>query len=388
MKTFKIHILFVTLTLAIMSSCNSSQKDKKVTVSEQPKETEFITISEAQFKSSNMEMGSLSKQNFSDGIITNGFIDVPPASRAKVSAIMAGFVKKSSLLIGDKVKKGQLLLTLENPDFIEIQQNYLEVFEKLKYLKNEYERQKTLYEEKISSQKNYLKAESEYKSTVAQLNSLEQKLRMMNINITNVRSGNFTSEISIYAPISGSITKVNASVGKFMNASDVILEVVNIEHKHLELVVFEKDVLKVKAGQQIKFKTPENSEKIYTAEVHLIGTAIDEMKRTAKVHGHLEDESEPFLVGMFVEAEIVTDSKEKLALPTGSLLKEDGNHYVLALNSQENGTYNFEKVKVKIGTKNEDWIEIIDGTKLVANKQILIKGAFIPLEEGSGGHSH
>ena len=87
MKTLKIHILFVTLTLAIMSSCNSSQKDKKVTVSEQPKETEFITISEAQFKSSNMEMGSLSKQNFSDGIITNGFIDVPPASRAKVSAI-------------------------------------------------------------------------------------------------------------------------------------------------------------------------------------------------------------------------------------------------------------------------------------------------------------
>ncbi|WP_298286211.1 efflux RND transporter periplasmic adaptor subunit [uncultured Lutibacter sp.] len=388
MKTLKQYILLIIVTVIAMSSCNSSQKEEKVTVNEQIKEPEFITISEAQFESSNMEMGNLSKQNFSEGIITNGFIDVPPASKAKVSAIMEGFIKKSPLLIGDKVKKGQLLLTLENPDFIEIQQNYLEVFEKLKYLKNEYERQKTLYEEKISSQKNYLKAESDYKSSVAHLNSLEQKLRMMNINITNVKAGNFTSEISIFAPISGSITKVNASVGKFMNASDVILEVVNIEHKHVELIVFEKDVLKVKEGQQIKFKTPENSEKIYNAEVHLIGTAIDEMKRTTKVHGHLEDESEPFLVGMFVEAEIVTDSKEKLALPTSSLLEEDGNHYVLALNSQDNGNYNFEKVKVEIGAKNEDWFEIIDDEKLMVNKQILIKGAFIPLEEGGGGHSH
>jgi cobalt-zinc-cadmium efflux system membrane fusion protein len=387
MKKLTIYKLLAIVTIVIASSCKTSKKEEINTNNSVQKEN-YITITNEQFSSSNMELGTLAMQPFTEGIITNGFIDVPPASKAKVSAIMEGFVKHSPLLIGDKVKKGQLLLTIENPDFIEIQQNYLEVSEKLKYLKNEYERQKTLFNEQITSEKNFLKAESDYKSAIAQSNSLEQKIKLMNVNIANVKAGKFTSIIPIYAPITGSITQVNASVGKFMNASDVILEVVNSEHKHLELVVFEKDVLKVKEGQLIKFQIPENSEKFYNAEVHLIGKSIDETKRTVKVHGHLEDESEPFLVGMFVEAEIITNSLEKIALPVSALIEEDGNYFVLALNSKEPAYYNFEKLMVKTGLKNENWVEIIDSDNLLLNKQILIKGAFIPLEEGDGGHSH
>ena len=66
-------------------------------------------------------------------------------------------------MVGDKVTKGQALLTLQNTEFLDIQKEYLEVAEQINYLKSEYERQKTLYDEKISSQKNYLKAESDYR---------------------------------------------------------------------------------------------------------------------------------------------------------------------------------------------------------------------------------
>jgi len=381
MKKLQIYYRLLVVTVLILSSCTTSKNEEKVTNTTVEK-VGLTSISKAQFNNSNMELGTPMLQKFSKGIVTNGFIDVPPASKAKVSAIMAGFIKESPLLIGDIVKKGELLLTVENPDFIEIQQNFLEIFEKLKYLKNEYERQKILFEEKITSQKNYLKSESEYKSAVAQVNSLEQKLRLMNINISNVKAGKFTSVIPIYAPISGSITQVNASVGKFMNASDVILEIINSNHKHLELVVFEKDVLKVEEKQFIKFQIPENSEEFYNAEVHLIGKSIDETKRTVKVHGHLKDESEPFLVGMFVEAEIITASKEKMALPISALLEEDGNYYILVLNSTTDNSFIFEKLAIKTGSKNEKWIEIIDTDNLLLNKQILVKGAFIPLEAG------
>jgi len=381
MKKLQIYYRLLVVTVLILSSCTTSKNEEKVTNTTIEK-VGLTSISKAQFNNSNMELGTPMLQKFSKGIVTNGFIDVPPASKAKVSAIMAGFIKESPLLIGDIVKKGELLLTVENPDFIEIQQNFLEIFEKLKYLKNEYERQKILFEEKITSQKNYLKSESEYKSAVAQVNSLEQKLRLMNINISNVKAGKFTSVIPIYAPISGSITQVNASVGKFMNASDVILEIINSNHKHLELVVFEKDVLKVEEKQFIKFQIPENSEEFYNAEVHLIGKSIDETKRTVKVHGHLKDESEPFLVGMFVEAEIITASKEKMALPISALLEEDGNYYILVLNSTTDNSFIFEKLAIKTGSKNEKWIEIIDTDNLLLNKQILVKGAFIPLEAG------
>jgi cobalt-zinc-cadmium efflux system membrane fusion protein len=384
MKIINIYKLVLVLTL--LSSCTTSKKEDQIIETEA--ETELVTVTQAQFSNSLMELGSVTTQAFSEGIVTNGFIDVPPSGRAKVSAIVEGFIKTLPLLIGDKVKKGQLVLTLENPDFIVIQQNYLEIFEQLKYLKSEYERQKTLFEEQITSQKNYLKAESDYKTAVAQFNSLQQKLRMMHINTEQVKEGKFTSVIPIYAPISGSVTQLNAGIGMFMNASDVILEIVNTEHKHLELIVFEKDVLKLKQKQNIIFKTPENSEKVYEAEVHLIGKSIDETKRTVKVHGHLKDESEPFLVGMFVEAKIITHSVEKKALPVTALLEENENYFVLVLNSKDNDHYNFKKLAINIGLKNEDWVEIIDADNLLENKQILTKGAFIPIEEGEGGHSH
>ncbi|MEX1382845.1 MAG: efflux transporter periplasmic adaptor subunit, partial [Lutibacter sp.] len=135
MKKLHINSKLLVVSVLILSSCTTSKKEEIATDNSVDKISSYTTISKAQFTDSNMELGTIELQNFTKGIVTNGFIDVPPASKVKVSAIMAGFVKNSPLLIGDKVKKGQLLLTIENADFIEIQQNYLEIFEKLKYLK-------------------------------------------------------------------------------------------------------------------------------------------------------------------------------------------------------------------------------------------------------------
>jgi len=370
--------IIVLLLSIIAISCNTS-KTEEATVNPIKEDNNLVEITSSQFENSKMELGKTSKQFFTESIKTNGYIDVPPANRAKVSAIIGGYVKKSPLLVGDKVKKGQLLLTIENPDFIEIQQNYLEITEKLTYLKSEYNRQKTLFEEKITSQKNYLKAESDYKSALALSNGLSHKLKMININPLNVKAGKITSIVPIYAPISGSVTAVYTNVGEFMNASDVLLEIINNEHKHIELIVFEKEILKIREKQPILFKIPESSTKKYKAAVYLVGKSIDK-NRTVRVHGHLENEDVPFIVGMFVEAEIITNSIKKQALPIEAVLEKDNEYFVLVLKEKNDETYKFEKIKISIGEKNENWIEILG--KNIENKQILIKGAFLPLEKG------
>lgn len=380
MKNYIINTLYIISIFTVLVSCNDSKptaKNEKTGM----ETASLIEITKPQFETAKMELGKVSLQKFKKTIQTNGMIDVPPAYKAKVSAIMGGYIKTAPLLVGNQVKKGQLLLTIENPDFIELQQNYLEVSQKLNYLKSEYDRQKTLFAEKITSQKNFLKAESDYKSALALQNGLAQKLRLININPLNIQSDKITSKVPVYAPISGSITKVNASVGKFMNTSDVLLEIVNNEHKHLELVVFEKDVLKIKKGQKITFKIPESSDKFYDAEVHLIGKSIDDVTRTVKVHGHLKDENEPFLVGMFVEAKIEINSVEKKALPTNALLEDDGNYYILVLKEDKGTSMNFEKVKVNIGIKSEKWVEIMDENSTLQNEKVLTKGAFLPKKE-------
>tara|TARA_R110002111_G_scaffold98787_5_gene152551 strand:+ start:1000 stop:2100 length:1101 start_codon:yes stop_codon:yes gene_type:complete len=350
-----------------------NEKNNEVEVVSTKEDHDHITITKAQFDSEKMVFGTLSEFDFNESIEVNGMIDVPPQNKSSISTFIGGYITKTPLLIGNEVKKGQLLVTLQNPEYVEIQQNYLEVAEQLNYLKSEFNRQKTLFDEQITSEKNYLKAESTYKSNLAHYNGLRKKLQMMNISPKRVEQGQISSSINLYAPIEGYVTKVNVSNGTYVSPSDVILEIVDTDHIHLELSVFEKDIMKVKKGQKIKFKIPEASEDTFTAEVHLVGTTIDENSRRVNVHGHVDNEDANFIVGMFVEAEIITESSKHLGLPKAALVLEEDDAFVLVLNEKSNNEFHLNKVKINIGKETEDAFEILNAEILI-DKQILVKG--------------
>ena len=306
--------LYILLVAMVFIACGNDES-KESAVAETEAVQGYITVTKAQFESEKMAFGTLNEFDFNESIKVNGMIDVPPQNKSSISTFIGGYITKTPLLIGDEVKKGQLLVTLQNPEYVEIQQNYLEVAEQLNYLKSEFNRQKTLFDEEITSEKNYLKAESSYKSNLAHYNGLRKKLQMMNISPQRVEQGQISSSINLYAPIEGYVTKVNVSNGAFVSPSDVILEIVDTDHIHLELSVFEKDIMNVKKGQKILFQIPEASSETFDAEVHLVGTTIDETSRRVKVHGHVDNEEDNFIVGMFVEAEIITESSKRLGLP-------------------------------------------------------------------------
>ncbi len=372
----RIYILLISLVLV---ACGKEKRDQSVT--EEIVESNTILVSNSQFESENMQLGALTEQEFNESVKTTGFIDVPPQNKASVSTFLGGYVKRTPLLVGDKIKRGQLVATLENTEYVELQQQYLEVAEQLNYLKSEFTRQQTLFNEKITSEKNYLKAESTYKSAKAHYNGLRQKLKMMNLDPTSVEQGNISSTINLYAPISGYVTKVNVSNGSFVSSSDEIIEIVNTDHIHLELSVFEKDILKIKKGQQINFKVPEASEETFKADVHLVGTSVDETNRTIKVHGHIEDdESTNFVMGMFIDADILTEAKKGKALPKEAITEIEGDYFAMVLKETTKEEFSFDKIKLEIGKQNEEFIEVLN-TADFADKQVLIKGGFMLLSE-------
>jgi len=373
MKSFQ-YIIFLFSTLLFIACGESANKSENTTINI---ESKLIEISKAQFEGSKMQLGKFTAQSFPLVVQSTGMIDVPPQSRAIISSFAGGYVQKTPLLVGNKVRKGQVLATLENPEFVEMQQSYLETAQQLTYLKSEYDRQKTLVEEQISSQKNFLKAESDYKSALAIHNGLKKKLQMLNINISAVEAGNITSEIALYAPIHGSVTKMNISKGTYVSPSDEIMEIINTDHIHLELAVFEKDILKVKEGQKIVFNIPEALEDTFEAEVHLVGTSIDTKNRTVKVHGHLEDDkNHNFALGMFVDAKIITESSQELALPNDAIITLDDKYYVLLINSQEQAQYAFDQKEVIIGSSFNGYTRIKNIADFTENDQVLVKGAF------------
>jgi len=363
--------LFYIATIAsLLFSCKQEVAEEKVI------DDGLITVTESQFQSSKMEIGSPVEQDFDVTVKSSGKIDVPPQYRAKVTTFLGGYVKATKLLVGDKVSKGQALITLENTDYLDLQKDYVEVAEQINYLKSEFERQKTLYSEKITSQKNYLKAESDYRQTKGMYQGLREKLLLLNINPSNVERGKFTSQITISAPISGDVTVMNANVGMFMSPSDVILEIVDTNYLHLNLSIFEKDILHVKQGQKITFKVPEASKENFNSKVQLVGKSIESKDRTISVFGTLSPEiKEKLLSGMFVEANIITNSKKGFGVPSDAIITENDKHYVLVLNSKTR-EYKFKKTVITVGEKSEKFIEIMSNDNVNAKTKLLTKGVF------------
>jgi cobalt-zinc-cadmium efflux system membrane fusion protein len=372
-------ITFITLLFSFYN-CGTKEKETAVVPSNENSE-ESIQISQTQFEQNNMQLGMLKEHTFPNTIQVSGMIDVPPENKAVVNATMGGYIKKLSYLEGDTIKKGQLLATIENPEFVSLQQEYSEIHERLTFLKSEYERQKTMLDENITSQKSFLKAESDYKTAVATYNGLRAQLKILNISPSAVEKGIITASAPIYAPISGSITKVNVTKGAYISPANPIVEIIDNSHIHLELSVFEKDILKVKKEQPIEFSISEATAETFKATVHLVGTAI-EPNRTIKVHGHIENETAyHFLTGMFVEANIITDTFKAMALPNEAIITIDDIAYVLLLQKKEGNTYHFTQQQIEIGARYNTHTIIKNPERFTAKTHFLTKGAFNLISE-------
>ncbi len=383
---FKFIISLSVLVLAVScgnSEGNSTGADGNGAKSDSTANNGGTKVSLAQFKGSDMELGKMKENTFPVTVDATGMIDVPPENKAIISSYADGYVKETPLLIGDQVKKGQFLVSLENPDYVQMQQDYLDAMEQMKYLKSEYDRQKALIEENITSEKNYLKAESEYKRNLSKYQSMRKKLQMLNLNPQAVENGTISSIIRIYAPISGSITEMKISRGMYVSAADELMRIIDTDHLHLELNVFEKDLMKLKKGQEIRFSIPEASTNTIEGEVHLVGMAINEEKRTVRVHGHFKDEDQKtnFATGMFVEAEIITDQKNAKALPSQSMVSLDDTNYVLVLQKKTDSSYVFKRREVMTGNSFNGFTIIKNTSDFKNDDQFLTKGAFPLIKE-------
>lgn len=352
-----ISYLAILLLTCFAASCKGEAKDPEETV-ERPENSIILTVSKEQFRDSGMRLDSISMASFPTVISANGVIEVPPNNRATISSYMGGYIKDFPLLIGDRVSRGQKLLTIENLEFLELQQQYLETGQRLKYLEAEYMRQKELYEEKINSQKVFMQAENEYERARILFQGLGKKLRMIHIDPETVSSENLRSTTFIYAPISGSVTQVFVNSGTHVTPEEAIMEIVNSDHLHLEIQVFEKDALRIDKDQEIRFRVPEYSKQEFTARVHLIGRSVDQ-DRTVKVHAHLEEDSGArFIPGMFVQAEILAEETLEPALPVRAFTEFGNGTFLLELVGEDETSFTFRKIEAAPEEEREGYARV------------------------------
>ena len=360
----------------ILFSCGNQNTEMESTPNEEIGPSDIV-LSQAQYENAHMELAPLSEHDFSDLVLANGLIDIPPEGRFEVSAYFGGKIIQFDLLKGQKVVKGQTLFVLENPTFVQMQEDYLDAKSQLDFLTSDLERQKLLSDENITSQKSFTKSESEYNSTLAKAESLRKKLEMLDIPIKNLTPAKITSKVTIKAPISGFIESIKVNQGAFLNPSDIALTIMSTAHMHIELNIFEQNASSLKKGQSVTFYLPDNPTQKFEAEIFLLAPSINE-NRVLNVHAHLKDEKNTLnlVPGMYVEAQIEIDKTRQAALPIAALINSHELNYVLSLAKKEGDMYYFEKKEVTISNMDDEMAAIIFETTPKEGTLFLSKGGF------------
>ncbi|MDB5277352.1 MAG: Efflux transporter periplasmic adaptor subunit [Ferruginibacter sp.] len=361
-------IIILSSIILTLISCGSEKK-------EAPNETVQVTgntatLTDAQLKNSGLVTGKLNEQTISSVLKVNGKIDVPPQNMVSVSAPLGGYLKSTKLLPGMHISKGEVLAVMEDQQYIQLQQDYLTAKANFSYNESEYNRQKELNQSKATSDKVFEQTKAAYLSQNILIKSLEQKLQLINLNPARITANNISRTINIYSPINGYVSGVNVNIGKFVNPSEVLFELVNPTDIHLALTVFEKDMNKLFVGQKLMAYTNTDPDKKHLCTIILISKNLSN-ERSAEVHCHFEQYDKTLLPGMFMTADIEVKSNNAKVLPDDAIVRFENKQYVFIAK----GKNQYEMTEVKTGNTENGFTEIIIDEKLMI-ETFVFKGAY------------
>ena len=385
------------MSILLLASCSEATVEEEHDAHEEHHGPSVIELNQGQYDVAQIEIGNVELKSLSNTLKVTGIIDAPPKNIISISAPLGGYVVNIDLVDGMKVSKGQKLITLEHQDYIQMQQDYLDKKSQLDYLEKEYERQEKLHNDNVNSDKVYQQTVSQYKSMKAQVTGLKEKLSFIGINASKLNENSISRRIVIYAPAAGFISKVNTNIGKYCNPTDVLVELVNTEHLHAELTVYEKDLAKLKIGQNVRLKLPSVPGEEVMASIYLIGKSIGS-DRSIKVHAHFEHENVNMVPGMYVNGAIETESNKVNAVPNESIVSFEGKKYIVVSDGTEidDGVkmYVFNLLEIETGVSEFGFTEIntiaiID----LSDYKIVVNGAYSILaklknEDDGEGHAH
>ncbi len=292
-------IIFPVAVL-LMASCNSADnKQTGIASEEQSADTSTVVTGNPDTVSVDAMTSATAIANPS---AFNGTLVIPPQYFATVTLSMGGIVKELSVLPGSYVRKGTVLGTLENPDFIDLQQSYLDSRAQLEYLEAEYQRQQTLSREAVASQKKFQQAKADYLSMKSRLQAAEAQLRLLGINAETLSVGGIRPYIEVKAPVNGYISNVQANLGKYLNAGDPLCDVIDKSQTMVRLVAYEKDLEGMKVGSRVQFRVNGLGKVTFHATLVSIGQQVDDSNRSIELYAKVLDSSPLFRPGMYVSA--------------------------------------------------------------------------------------
>ena len=371
MKLYHISSTFILIAAIVLNGCSGST-EQKGTESSTP--DHLVRITHEQFNAEKMELGDVAMHTFTLIYKTNGIVTASPQSKADVYSYISGIIRSVSVNLGSKVKKGQTLITIESKEFITLQQQYLETLAKLKAAELDYNRIKTLYEENISSKKDFISIESKYKILQATIEALKAELKILNVDLSKLEAGNLSMYLQIVSPIAGTVTLQNCNLGQFVDSQELLMKIIDNRDLQLFFYVYQENVNKLQKGQVLDIYTPDKPENIYKATIISVGKAIDPVTKSIECLAKPEEQVRKIFVdGMYFQVEVKLDTIRALAIPDAAIIKTGNNRYVLVKEKEDEQGMYFKKEEIETGIISGGFTEIKGNEPL---KDVLVKGAY------------
>jgi cobalt-zinc-cadmium efflux system membrane fusion protein len=349
-----------------------------------------IHFSEDQFYALGIKVDTMPKRNLGTYVEANGELEVPPQNQAEVTAVIGANVKSIKVIEGEKVKKGQVLAYLAHPDLIQLQTEYITNWNDLQFLEQEYERQSKLYEDKITSGKDFQQLKSDYNSKIGVVNGLEAQLQLIGISVSNLQENKVSQTVAVRSPIDGYIRLVEVKVGQYVNPETSMFEIINNEHVHVDLFVFESDVHKVKEGQNLLFSVESVPDRTLTATIYSVGQSFEQNPKAVLIHAKIDNKEGHLIPGMYVKGRIIVEDYMSKALPEEAVVREEEKYYIFKA-KKEADKWAFEPIEVAVGVKDGGWLEIklfeplLEGTLIAWNNAYNLMAE---MKKGEAEHSH
>lgn len=384
MKMIRIINPFVLWALVIatvfFSACGGSERAETATASVP---TDARADSAEEPSAFDVVWGSPMRMKLSEPLRVTASVQVPPQSLASVHSPVAGYVQMLKFLPGDYVRKGTLLCTLTHPELVRLQREYLETRARLQFLESEKARKEQLAAVDAASRRAFEQVVAEYEATRARVQGLRTELQLIGLPVGKIEAGELQTALAIHAPVSGYVAEVAINRGKLVHPEDLLYEIVDDRHVHLELEVFAKDLPRIRKGQRVWAFRPGTTDTL-EAEVHLISHKVDADKGTAVVHAHFENEPVGIAPGTVVQALVLADEAEVWALPEEAVLQEGGKSFVIVRTADGH----FSEKEIKTGRRQDGYVEWVDyaagkGLEIALEGAWYLKGSTKDL-----GHDH
>lgn len=411
----KILIVITIVAAIIFTNCsgnNSAEVKTKVqdsAITEEHTEVEGLEVTEEQMNAVGIQLGTLELKNLSEVVKASGQLAVPPQRQAEVNVLTGGIIRRIYPLEGQWVKKGQPLLTMENTDLAELQEEYITAKNSFSFTAAELQRQKELDEAEAGTKKKLQEAQARYNTETAQIKALEKRLRQFGINPASVSEGNITTQINVYAPISGTVGHIAVNTGTYAQPGNALMEIIDNSQIHCDLVVYEKDLFRVKTGQRVTFMLTNQNNKEIVGRIYGINKSFEDESKGIIVHAVIENANTFGLIpGMYVTALISVGSAQLQAVPVDAVVRSEGKNYIFVVEEgaeaheeekpadaqnkeeaeeHEHGIH-FKMMEVATGVSELGYIQITFLEKVPEKPKVVVKGANYLLSKSKGPASH